>query len=240
MISKNQLKTLAAYRLRKSCDEEEVFVVEGVKMAEEALRSGFGIRTICATAHWLAQHPTLRGENVVEVDEASLERLSQLRSPNEVWMLVERGKVDGKESPLTLVCDRIQDPGNLGTIMRIADWYGVRRMVCSEETAWCYNPKVVQATMGAIFRTEVVYTDLEAWLQGCGMPVYGAVLGGDNLYEAGLCLPAALVIGNESQGISAAVEQQLTHRITIPNRGGTAESLNAAVATGIVVAEFFR
>lgn len=249
MISKNQVKNLAAYRLMKNCDEAGVFVVEGVKMAEEALRSGFTIRTICATSQWLDQHPHLPAEaEVQEVDGASLERLSLMKTPNEVWMVVERNpklSATGQQPErhpegLVLVCDRVQDPGNMGTIIRIADWFGVRRVVCSKDSASCYNPKVVQSTMGGIFRTAIEYTDLVAWLRNCQMPIYGAVLGGENLYQTHTQLPAALVIGNESQGISAPVQALLTHRITIPNIGGTAESLNAAVATGIVVADFFR
>lgn len=241
MISKNQLKNLASYRQMKKCDEESLFVVEGVKMGEEALRSGFPIRTICALEGWIERHPALpAGTEVMEADYASLERLSMMKSPQEVWMLVERKEIKTAGSAITLVCDRVQDPGNMGTIIRIADWYGVRRVVCSKESASCYNPKVVQSTMGGIFRTAIEYADLSEWLQQCKMPIYGAVLGGESLYAAQREFPAALVIGNESQGISEEVQALLTHRITIPNIGGTAESLNAAVATGIVVAEFFR
>ena len=254
MISKSKLKELAAYRQQKLCDEEGVFVVEGPKMCAEALRSGFDIKVVCATGEQRVENGEWRVENGewrvergewrvergewYEVSQAELERLSGMRSPNQVWMLVAR-----KELPelrghgtLTLALDRIQDPGNLGTMLRTADWYGVRHVVCSADTVSCYNPKVVQSTMGAIFRTQVDYVDLPQWLAACGMPVYGATLGGRPLADVELPqAPAVLLVGNESRGISPEAMAAVTHPVLIPNRGGTAESLNAAVAAGIIM-----
>ena len=240
MISKNKLKELEAYRLQKRCDEEQVFVVEGVKMATEALASGFGLRAVCATAQWLAQAGDLsdRCAEVFEVSDAELERLSSMRTPNQVWMLVDRQQAPlaANHSPITLALDRLQDPGNMGTILRTADWYGVRRVVCSPDSVSCYNPKVVQATMGAIFRTRVDYVDLPQWLADCGMPVCGASLSGTPLGDMQLPQgPCVLLIGNESRGISPQAMATVTHPVLIPNLGGTAESLNAAVATGILI-----
>lgn len=239
MISKNRLKELAAYRQQKRCDEEAVFVVEGPKIAAEAMASGFGIRVVCATADYAM--PAIDGE-CYEVSQAELERLSLMKSPNRVWMLVERplwggwrSEVGG-QSAVTLVLDRIQDPGNLGTMLRTADWFGIRRVVCSRDTVSCYNPKVVQASMGAVFRTQVEYVDLPKWLNESGMPVYGASLQGQSFST--LSRPvgaAALVIGNESAGISPEVMQCVSHPVLIPNIGGTAESLNASVAAGILM-----
>ena len=242
MISKNKLKELAAYRLQKRCDEEAVFVVEGPKMAAEALASGFVVRVVCATGEWLSAHTdSLLVQECYEVSDAELERLSNFKSPNQVWLLVERnGLKDFKAlkdpKDLILALDKIQDPGNMGTMLRTADWYGVRHVVCSTDTVSCYNPKVVQASMGAVFRTRVDYVDLPQWLSGCGMPVYGASLQGTPL--SGVEMPqgnAVLLIGNESRGISPAAMAQVTHPVLIPNRGGTAESLNAAVAAGILM-----
>ena len=242
MISKNKLKELAAYRLQKRCDEEAVFVVEGPKMAAEALASGFVVRVVCATGEWLSAHTDgLLAQECYEVSDAELERLSNFKSPNQVWLLVERnGLKDFKDlkdpKDLILALDKIQDPGNMGTMLRTADWYGVRHVVCSTDTVSCYNPKVVQASMGAVFRTRVDYVDLPQWLSGCGMPVYGASLQGTPL--SGVEMPrgnAVLLIGNESRGISPAAMAQVTHPVLIPNRGGTAESLNAAVAAGILM-----
>ncbi len=251
MISKNKLKELAAYRLQKRCDEEAVFVVEGPKMAAEALASGFGIRVVCATAEWLSTYPSttaLRrspspnlGEEpeCFEVSAAELERLSNFKTPNQVWMLVEKGerlKVKG-ESGLTLALDHIQDPGNLGTMLRTADWFGIRHVVCSRDTVSCYNPKVVQASMGAVFRTQIEYVDLPQWRANCGMPVYGASLQGEPIagHQPLTTGHSVLLIGNESRGISKEAMAQVTHPVLIPNLGGTAESLNASVAAGILM-----
>ena len=232
---------MAAYRLQKRCDEEAVFVVEGPKMAAEALASGFVVRTICATAEWLAAAPPATrvpcAPTTYEVTPSELERLSNLKTPHQVWMLLERPSTFNiQPSPLTLALDRIQDPGNMGTLMRTADWFGVRHIVCSADTVSCFNPKVIQSTMGAIFRTRVDYVDLPQWLATCGMEVYGASLQGHPLDAASRPSgQAVLLIGNESRGISPEAMKQVTHPILIPNLGGTAESLNASVAAGILI-----
>ena len=248
-LSKNQLKALAAYRIQKRCDDEGVFVVEGEKMCHEALASEHKIIVICATADYLAtmSNATVADE-VYEVSPEQLERLSNMRTPQKVWMLIERKAESGwrgncfdfNEGGLVLALDGLQDPGNMGTIMRTADWYGIRHIVCSRDTVSCYNPKVVQATMGAIFRTCVEYVDLASWLENTQTAtVYGAMLDGRDYRTATLQHPAVLVVGNEGRGISAPVAARLHQRLTIPNIGGTCESLNAAVATAILVSRFF-
>lgn len=237
MLSKAKLKELCAYRQQKRQDEDGVFVVEGPKMAAEALSSGFTIRTVCYTGDF-GGTPSESAESY-EVTPSELERLSLMRTPNQVWMLVERKtpEIQKESAPLILALDRIQDPGNMGTMMRTADWYGVRHIVCSRDTVSCYNPKVVQASMGAVFRTRVEYVDLPQWLASCGMPVFGASLHGEPLSTASHQLPTkkALLIGNESRGISPEAMAQVTHPVLIPNLGGTAESLNAAVAAAILM-----
>ncbi len=280
-LSKNQLKALAAYRMQKRCDEEGVFVVEGEKMCHEALASEHNILVICATADYLATMPNATvADDVYEVSSEQLERLSSLRTPNKVWMLVERkaesgkrkaadavansdevgtdlqdlqdfarhasrrttGTENGELGGLVLALDGLQDPGNMGTILRTADWYGIRRIVCSRNTVSCYNPKVVQASMGAVFRTSVEYCDLGAWLGKAaqeGYATYGAMLDGEAYQSATLVKPAVLVVGNEGKGISEEVAGSVQHRLTIPNVGGTCESLNAAVATAILTSRFF-
>ena len=295
-LSKNQLKALAAYRMQKRCDEEGVFVVEGEKMCHEALASEHKILVVCATADYLATMPNATvADDVYEVSSEQLERLSSLRTPNKVWMLVERKAESGKrkaagavansdevgtdlqdlqdfarnasrrteqaesgkrkaesgwrgncfdfnEGGLVLALDGLQDPGNMGTIMRTADWYGIRHIVCSRDTVSVYNPKVVQSTMGAIFRTCVEYVDLAEWIDEAnkkGFATYGAMLDGRDYRTATLQHPAVLVVGNEGRGISAPVAARLHQRLTIPNVGGTCESLNAAVATAILVSRFF-
>ena len=240
MISKNKLKELAAYRLQKRCDEEAVFVVEGPKMAAEAMASDFAVRVVCATSEWLSAHANsmVAGE-VYEVSDAELERLSNFKTPNQVWMMVERKDLDVFKGTkdLILALDKIQDPGNLGTMLRTADWFGVRHVVCSHDTVSCYNPKVVQASMGAIFRTQVDYVDLPQWLAASGIPVYGASLQGQALstFHFPLSTQKILLIGNESRGISPEAMAAVTHPVLIPNLGGTAESLNASVAAGILM-----
>ena len=216
-------------------------------MCNEALAANAPIRVVCATNSWLSQHTELPSSaEIHEVDADSLSRLSHMSTPNEVWMLLERTPIAAPAGqPLTLALDHLQDPGNLGTIIRTADWFGVRRIVCSEGTVSCYNPKVVQSTMGGLFRTEITYTDLPAYLNDCNKPVYGALLDGESIWGKGPLaqLPqegAVLVIGNESRGITPEVQQHITHRIAIPNLGGTAESLNASVACAILMAELLK
>lgn len=239
MISKNKLKELTAYRLQKRCDEEAVFVVEGPKMAAEAMASGFNVRVVCATSEWKAENG--QWKEYYEVSPAELERLSNFKTPNQVWMLVERTLPnDIKDTKdLTLALDHIQDPGNMGTLMRTADWFGIRHIVCSPDTVNCYNPKAVQASMGAIFRTRVDYVNLPQWLITCGVPIYGASLQGtpitSNTNLRTPNSPAVLLIGNESRGISPEAMAAVTHPVLIPNLGGTAESLNASVAAGILM-----
>ena len=241
MLSKRQLKELRLYRQGKYCKEEGLFVVEGEKMAAEALASGWSVRVVCATSDWMATHPQPVGvAQWWTVSDAELAQLSLMRTPNAVWMLVERQRADiGRWSgtDVTLVLDHIQDPGNMGTLIRTADWFGIRHIVCSDDSVDCFNPKVVQSTMGSLFRIQVDYTDLEQWVDGCNMPIYGAVLGGDSIRRGGTWeRPCALVIGNESKGIRPAMARRLTRRLTIPNIGGSAESLNAASAAAILMA----
>lgn len=250
MISKNKLKELSKYKTGKFCDQDDVFVVEGSKMSVEALMSDFEITTICATEDWYINNRTLirkkiNPENTYEVNDSDLERITALKTPNKVWMLLKRQlspAVETKKNQPTLVLDKIQDPGNMGTIIRICDWFGIRNIVCTPDTANCYNPKVVQASMGGIFRTNIIYTNIENYLDQChnnNIPIYGAVLGGENICNIKLNdKNIAIVIGNESKGISPNVQQKITHKIMIPNIGGTCESLNASVATGIICHEF--
>ena len=247
MISKNKLKELSGFKQQKHCDEASVFIVEGVKLSNEALAANAPIRIICATNLWLSQHNNLPADaEIYEVEQDTLSRLSHMQTPNEVWMLVDRHlPLPNNNCPLTLALDHLQDPGNLGTIIRTADWFGVRRIVCSDASVSCFNPKVVQSTMGSLFRTEIIYTDLPTYLASCNKPVIGALLDGSNIWgnNQRLQLPqegAILVIGNESRGISLPVQQYVTQRIAIPNLGGTAESLNASVACAILMAELLR
>ena len=248
-ISNTRLSHLAVYRLQKRCDEDGVFVVEGPKLCAEAFRSHFAVLAICATNQYWEEMDAKgdlehlehlsAGGALYEVSQQQLERLSSMRSPNKVWMLLEREASASLRMPqdLVLALDGVQDPGNMGTMLRTADWFGIRSVVCSRDTVSCYNPKVVQASMGAIFRTDVQYADLAAYLKEAaksGCSVYGAMLDGDDIRQFVPQHPAVLVIGNEGNGISPEVARCITHRVTIPNVGGTAESLNAASAAAIL------
>lgn len=247
-LSNNRLKALAAYRQQKACDAEGLFVVEGIKMAVEALRSGWTIKVLCATPDaWRAvegrHDAALVSVEMYEAKPEQIDRLSSLRTPQGIWLLVERPQIaeSSLNDDFVLALDGIQDPGNMGTILRTCDWFGVRQVLCSRETVSCYNPKVVQATMGAIFRTRVEYCDLAPRLvamKDYGYRVCGAMLDGEDAFSAKKEKPSLLVIGNEGHGISPEVAETIDHRLTIPNIGGTCESLNASVATGILLSLF--
>ncbi len=244
-LSKNQLKNLLAYTTQKKQLDENLFVVEGEKMCNEALNASAHIIITCATADYYNSHNIGNSsqKNYIVTNDQLL-RLSNMKSPNKVWMLVERPIIPLPiKASLTIALDSLQDPGNMGTIMRIADWYGIRHIVCSRNTVSCYNPKVVQASMGAIFRTRIDYLELTEWLNDqatLGTRIYGATLDGTSLYNTRFDKPAVIVVGNEGAGISPNVASCIGQRITIPNIGGTCESLNAAVATAIICSEFYR
>ena len=236
------IRSLADKRTR---DEEQLFVAEGRKLVEEIAASHLRIRNIYTT------RKDFVGDNVEVVTDKDMERISQLKSASDTLAVVEqpRYKLDYKHlgDKLTLALDGVQNPGNLGTIIRLADWFGIEDIVCSAECADCYNPKVVQATMGAILRVRVHYVgDLAAVLRSAadsGKPIYGTLLDGDNIYNAKLENRGIVVMGNEGRGVSAECRAALTHKLLIPPYpidAPTSESLNVAMATGIILAEFRR
>lgn len=235
MISKNELKYIQSLCQKKQRQAEGIFVVEGTKLAEELLNSDYSIRKIYALADWVALYkPPF---DVVILSEEELQKISQLQTPNKVLILAEQKIAKQKPNTtdeFTIVLDGIQDPGNLGTIIRIADWFGVRQIVASEHSAELYNPKVIQSTMGSFIRVSVWYQPLAEFLLSVSLPVYGALLQGENVKMVPAITKGVLVIGNESKGISHNLLPMITHPITIPKLGG-AESLNAAVAAGIVL-----
>lgn len=239
MLSKSMVKYIQSLGHKKFRDEAGVFIAEGPKIIHEFLAdSGIVIQEIFALSDWIReQGPFPAGIRVNEVDEQDLHKISQLTTPNRVLAVVTKPKFSeapySKES-LVLCLDTIQDPGNFGTILRTADWFGVRFVICSSNCADCFNPKVVQSTMGSIARVRVLYTDLAAWLESAGRRVYGATLDGVDVSKVRLSEQAALLIGNESKGISPELQEKVNVAITIPG-AGSAESLNAAVATGIIL-----
>lgn len=240
MLSKSEVKYIQSFSQKKFRQQENVFIAEGPKIIEEALNSPVTkVKKIFAVADWVETH--LKNDQqteIVTITDADLERISQLKTPNKVAALIEIPGSEGfrlNQEKLVLALDGIQDPGNMGTILRIADWFGVNQIICSNDCADIYNSKVVQATMGSIFRTEVFYTSLTEWLgEQKDVIIYGAALDGYPLKSFNPVNSGVLVIGNESRGIRPDVMQHVTQKITI-ERTGAAESLNAAVATGIIL-----
>ena len=243
------IKTVASLDKASHRRREGLFMVEGTKAVADTI-GHFDLHMLICTAAWEESHPAIvDGLEVTRATARDLSRMSHMSTPPEVIAVYrlpmyafEPRRLHGG---LVLALDTIQDPGNLGTIIRTADWMGVRDIIASRETVDCFSPKVVQATMGSIVRVKVHYCDLPATLAALregGMPVYGTVLGGDDIYAADLRPEGVIVVGNEGRGISAEVLAQVTERVTIPSypRGGAAhgESLNAAVATAIVLAAF--
>ena len=241
MLSKSEIKYIQSLFQKKFRDTENCYLAEGPKIVDEALTTpGITVKKIWALQEWVHQHQPMHPQvDMIPVAGFELEKISQLKTPNETVALIEKKDNENTgwhdAANLVLALDGIQDPGNLGTIIRTADWFGVPGIVCSSDCADVYNSKVVQSTMGSIFRIPVTYTDLPGWLAGQNnVPVYGAVLDGAPLHEKKSPANGILVIGNESKGIRPEVAAYLTHKITI-GRIGSAESLNAAVAAGILL-----
>jgi len=236
VITKNQIKYIRGLALKKNRLKEQCFVVEGEKSIAELLKSSFQIVSLFATKQWIAVN---NYPNVNQVTERELSQISNLKSANNVLAVVRIPKENKiAEKGITLVLDDVNDPGNVGTIIRICDWFGVQQIICSKNTVDVFNPKVVQSTMGSLFRTNIRYVDLEKYLSEVKNPIYGAFMNGNNIKSQSLLKNAHLVMGNEANGISKKVETYITQRISIQNIGGNAESLNVAVASAILLNEF--
>ncbi|MBW0177843.1 RNA methyltransferase [Sediminibacterium sp.] len=236
MLSKNELKYIQSLCQKKQRTAERLFLAEGVKLAAELLDAGYPVKKIYAVEEWEAPVTSVP---VTRIPLFELEKISSLQTPNQVLLIAEQQEPAGEpvlKNNFTLVLDGIQDPGNLGTIIRIADWFGINQVIASKDTAELYNPKVIQATMGSFLRVKTWYRDLETILAQKQVPVYGALLNGKSMYSIESVKEGILVIGNESKGIRETVLPLINQAITIP-RMGKAESLNAAVATGILLSQ---
>lgn len=235
MLSRNEVKYIQSLGHKKNRDADNVFIAEGVKIVQELLQADFKIKKIYALKDWIDQNQNAK--NVTEVNEDELKRISNFETPNKVFAIAEK-RTPANEPDLkhkiTLVLDGIRDPGNLGTIVRTADWFGVENIIASTDTADIYNPKVIQATMGSFARVQIFYTDLEAFLSSNKIPVYGAMLDGENISSVKEVKEGLLLIGNEGKGIRKDIQPFIQKKILIPQIG-KAESLNAAVATGIIL-----
>ena len=236
MISKNEIKFIQSLSNKKQRAEAKLFVVEGVKLLQELIQSSYQIKKIYATPEWNAQ--ILGNKDLLTViSEQELERISSLQTPNQVLALVHEKEMNEPinfAKTITLMLDDIQDPGNLGTIIRNADWFGIHQIVCSPNTVSIYNNKVLQSTMGSFTRVNVYYQDLIETVKNAHVPIIGAILAGENIYHFQKPTEGILVIGNEGKGIHEELLTYIKHPVTIP-KIGAAESLNAAVATGIIL-----
>jgi len=241
MLSKNEVKYIQSLGHKKQRSEAGVFIAEGPKMVSELFQLvPQQVEKIYALEAWAAQQDSLHNAPVQVVSPQELERISGLATPNQVLAVVKQfSSVTPRQFAIALYLDGIQDPGNFGTIIRIADWFGVQHVVCSEGCADMYNPKVVQATMASIARVNVYYDEQKSWLKQQQGAVLAATLEGEPLYNFRPVTQCVLVIGNESKGISSEAMACTTTSITIPKRGA-AESLNAAVATGILLSHLTR
>jgi len=240
MITRNQVKYIQSLGQKKSRDEESRFIAEGPKLVSELLAAGnCRVVQLYALKEWIDEHVNACGDSeVIEVSIGELEKISQLTTPNQVLAVIE--KIQWKNDPeikgnISLALDTIQDPGNIGTIIRLADWFGIKNIFCSADCADVYNPKVVQSSMGSISRVRVEYTDILSWLtENNDVRIYAAVLNGKDITKMEKIKEGVIVIGNESKGINAEMLKLSNVQITIPGKG-KAESLNAAVATGIIL-----
>lgn len=245
MLSKSQLNFVRSLHLKKFRKEHGLFIAEGIKSITEFIDSDYAIETIFYTAN-LSQNAGQIAAKIkkIPVSEQEMAKLSAVKTPQGILAtvhvpeIVPIDTVDLK-GRLALVLDNIQDPGNLGTIIRTADWFGIKHIICSEETVEAYNPKVVQATMGSLAHVRMYYIDIVNWLQRTTLPKYAALLHGKSIYEVSFAMEGLIIMGNEGNGLRAAIISPDVQAITIP-RHGKAESLNVAQATAIICAEISR
>ena len=240
MISKNQIKLISGLHQKKQRFANQLFFAEGIKVIQELLQSNFELEHLFTTQN---DFETVEFSKRVSVTEQELKKISALSTPNTCLAVfkipAENPIID---SGLIVALDDIRDPGNLGTILRLCDWFGIQQIICSKETVDIYNPKVVQATMGSITRVNVNYVDLKSFITNAKLPVFGTFMNGENIYQSVLPQNGIIIMGNEANGISAEIEKMVTSRLTIPRFGTLqkTESLNVATATAIVLSEFKR
>lgn len=245
MLSKKIVKYIQSLSHKKFRDEDEVFVAEGQKIVGEFLSSGnMKCKLLCAEKSWLIEHEFLlkniSPENIYETDEHWLQSISQLKTPNKVVAVFEKGRnerIGNLSGKISIMLDDLQDPGNLGTIIRIADWFAIENIICSKNSVDCYNPKVVQSTMGSLSQVNVFYAELENFIQeNKKIKIFAATLSGVSIFKLPEIKEGIILIGNESKGIQEDILKLCSSQVTIP-KPGKAESLNAAVACGIILSQ---
>jgi TrmH family RNA methyltransferase len=239
MVTKSELKYIQSLSDKKVRLETGCFIAEGVKLVGEMIAAGYPLKAVYALDSWESPDATLE---VTRIEAFELEKMSMLQTPNQVLavaMMPQKKETLDLAGPLTIVLDGIQDPGNMGTIIRTADWFGITQIVASEDTVDVFNPKVIGATMGSFMRVSVTYKNLADWMPTVKLPVYGALLEGENVFTIKTPQKGLLVIGSEGKGIRENILDLITHPVTIP-KIGEAESLNAGIAAGIIVAQLTR
>jgi TrmH family RNA methyltransferase len=240
MVSKNQIKLISSLQQKKQRQVHKLFFAEGIKVVQELLFSNFELEHLYTTEAIFTEIPTSKQTLITDTE---LKKISALTTPNTclaLFKIPETKKV--QEKGLLLALDDIRDPGNLGTILRLCDWFGIEQLVCSKETVDLYNPKVVMATMGSIARVNVNYLDLNEFIKNTKLPVFGTFMDGKNIYKEKLPNEGIIIMGNEANGISKDIENSIKNRLTIPRFGDLqqTESLNVATATAIILSEFKR
>ncbi len=245
MLSKSQISLLKSLQHKKERKENGLFLVEGYKSVIEFINSSYQIEAIYHTASFASKMLNLSQKiNLYNISVTDIEKISSLKTPQEVIALVKiplHPPLNNQKlrQKFSLVLDGIQDPGNMGTIIRTADWFGIDNIICSEDTVDAYNPKVVQASMGSLSRINVHYADITSVLPQIGLPIFGAMLNGENIYQTKFGNEGLIVMGNEGNGLRPEVERLISKAITIP-RAGKAESLNVGIATALFCAEITR
>lgn len=238
MLSKSQIKLITSLKQKKYRLKHGLFVVEGVKTIKELLQSKLVLDTLYTTESF-----NIDAKNEEIISESELQRISFLKSPNKalaIFEIPQSKPIDLKN--LIVALDDVRDPGNLGTIIRLCDWFGVKDLICSEETVDCFNPKVIQATMGSITRVNITYLDVPEFLKQTELSSFGTFMDGVSVYSSEIPKQGVLIFGNEANGISKNVEELITQRLSIPRFGSlrATESLNVAAATAIFLSEFKR
>lgn len=235
-LSKNQIKLITSLQQKKYRQQHKLFIAEGVKVVNELLNSNLQVETIFSTDEHIGFKTQL-------ISEQDLKKISSLKTPNKILGLfkIPENK-EYKKDGLIIALDGINDPGNIGTIIRLCDWFGVSQLICSKNTVDCYNQKVIQATMGSITRVQINYVDLVTFISDVTLPVFTADMNGENVYTTNLPKEAILIMGNEANGISSEVKKIIKNKLTIPRFGNLqqTESLNVATATAILLSEFRR
>lgn len=240
MISTAQTKLVRSLHNKKFREQEGLFLAEGPKVVNELVKGGFKVHSLYSTEDFI---PAFKNQSIERVNEKQLEAISALTTPNQVVGVFQipdhQPDLAEMKKALVLAADDIRDPGNMGTMVRIADWFGIHYLLCSKSCVDVYNPKTVQSTMGSLARVQVLSVDLAKWLPDL-TPVYAATLDGSNVYKEPLSKTGVLLIGNESRGISPELLGLITRKIAIPGGSSAADSLNAAMATAVLCSEFFR